>query len=511
MMKTDFRMFRHVGLVSLGTLSSRLLGLVREILMASTFGTKGVASAFFVAFLIPNLFRRLFGEGALSAAFVPHYIHLRDGTSPEKAAATSRSILAWMLRWLGTISLGGIIIASGALSFFNLPEDKALTLLSLRILLPYMIGICLAALMMGILNAHRKYALPAFTPCILNLMWIGVLVLLQYYPEIPLDKKVIWVCWAILLAGFIQFAVQALVVRKLIPSTPRPKQKDPEVSVILTRMAPAALGAAVMQVNVLADRLLAFWVADYGPATLSYSERLIYLPLGLFATALGTILLPEFSGQVQRKDRDQLTATLDRSLRVLSFIMLPAAVGLAVLASPIIRLVYERGEFDATSTLLTSRALLLYAPGLVVFSLAKVFVPLFHAHGDTKTPMKIGAFAVVLNLGFNLLFIFTFPEGWKHAGLAAGTVLSILVQVGILAFLSHRRYAPLHFARIGFSWARQGVACFPLAAVATLASGFLPELPELLHILVTICLSAAAYFFSTWCLRCPEWKELRDH
>jgi putative peptidoglycan lipid II flippase len=510
-MKTEFRMFRHVGLVSLGTLSSRILGLIREVLMASTFGTTGIGSAFFVAFTIPNLFRRLFGEGALSAAFVPQYIRLREGPEPEKAAQTTRSLMQWLVTLLGKITFLVLVLASIMLEMDRWGTATLTTLLCLRILMPYVIGICLAALMMGVLNAHRRYVLPAFTPCLLNLIWIGTLLGLQTATDLTLEEKVLWVAWAILGAGFLQFGVQAMAARRHLRAGPPADSSDPELRLILTRMAPAVMGAAVTQINVLLDRLLAFWVGDYGPAALAYSERLLYLPLGLFATALGTILLPEFSAQVQRKDDAALSSTLDRSLRVITFIMLPASVGMAVLSTPIIQLVYERGVFDAESTLLTARVLLLYTPGLLVFSLAKVFVPIFHAHGDTRTPMRVGAAAVGANLAFNLICIATFPAGWKHAGLAAGTVLSVLLQVGILAMFTHRRYTPLHPGRLLVSFGRQSAACLPLIVVAIGFPTLATELPALLRTPLTILLAAAAYFAATWLLRCPEWRELRDH
>lgn len=510
MMKTEFRMFRSAGLVSLGTLSSRILGLIREILMASTFGTSGVGSAFFVAFTVPNLFRRLFGEGALSAAFVPHFIHLRETRGQEEASRATRGLGRWLVRWLGTVSLTGIVLSTLLLRHQDPGSSAATTLLCLRILMPYVIGICLAALMMGVLNAHRRYALPAFTPCLLNVIWIGALTALHTRSEMALEEKVLWVSWAILGAGFLQFGVQAVAARSVLPRAEPSVNGDPEVSLILRRMAPAALGAAVTQINVLADRLLAFWVGDFGPAALTYSERLIYLPLGLFATALGTILLPEFSTQVQSEDHRAVETTLNRSLRILTFLMLPAAVGLGLLAVPIVRLVFERGEFDSTSTLLTSRALLLYAPGLLVFSVAKVFVPLFHAHGDTRTPMQVGAVAVVANLALNLVFIFSFPEGWKHAGLAAGTVASVLIQVGILAWLTRKRYAELGVGKLLSSWLQQGAACGVMAAWILFLPRVLPALPEALELLIRISTAVVIYFLSTLLLQCPEWKELRD-
>ncbi|MDA3873878.1 MAG: murein biosynthesis integral membrane protein MurJ [Kiritimatiellae bacterium] len=511
-MKTNLRIFRSAGAVSLGTISSRVLGLLREMLMAWTFGTDKIASAFVVAFTIPNLFRRLFGEGALSAAFIPSYVRVREEKGPLSAWQLTRNTVSLLILILGGISFAGMLLCCIALRWRGLPENLVPILSSLRILLPYMIWICLAALMMGVLNSHRKYVVPAFIPCILNACWIAALLVVNRYTAFSDDLKIEVICWVILAAGVLQFALQLPSVWKL--GYRKPEKVDPlgpEVKKVLTLMAPAALGAAVVQLNVLCDRLLALWVGGYGPISLSYAERLIYLPLGIFATALGTILLPEFSNLVQQKDREQLGEVLDRSLRVLMYVMIPAAVGLAVLAVPIVAFIFQRGAFDALSTTLTSRALAFYAPGLIVFGSAKIFVPLFYAHGDTRTPVRIGVWTVLMNLGLNLLFIVSFPDGWKHAGLALGTVLSSLLQVVALAGVCQKRYAHIHWLPVLRSWGRCVLASIPMILAAqwtlremsTQAIGF--------RVPAAILVAGGVYALTTLALRCPEIRELRRH
>lgn len=510
-MRTKSRIFRSAGLVSLGTLTSRLLGLVREILMAGVFGTSQVGSAFFIAFTLPNLLRRLFGEGALSAAFIPAYIKTREEKGLQAAWQLTRNLCSFLVILLGGISLIGMLVSNAVISWGTPGEKTLLVLLASRIMLPYMVGICLAAVMMGVLNSHRKFALPAFTPALLNVIWILALLGMQFRPEWSLEEKMVAMCWAILLAGAGQFLIQVPSVLSLgMKRTEKVTPMGPGVKEVLIRMGPAALGAAVTQVNVVLDRLLAFWVADYGPSALSYSERLIYLPLGLFATALSSILLPEFSGLVQHGQKQEMEETLDRSLRGLMLIMIPAAVGLGVLTVPIIQVVFERGSFDATSTLMTSRALTCYAPGLVVFSAAKVLTPLFYAHGDTRTPVKVGMLAVCANLLLNLVFIVILPEGWKHAGLALGTIASSTLQVGVLLGLIRKRYVPLHGQKILTSLLRHSLACIPMA----FAARFLIQqtwLPPMLMLGLAIGAAMALYGLGVWVLRCPELKELRRH
>jgi len=509
-MKTEPRIFRNTGLISLGTLSSRILGLIREMMMAWVFGTSRVGSAFVVAFTIPNLFRRLFGEGALSAAFIPRYIRVKKESGEIEGWRLTRNVISLLILILGSISFGGMLLCTFALRLLELPTQIQEVLLSLRILLPYMIWICLAAITMGVLNTHRKYGVPAFAPCILNLLWIFALWAVQLKPGLDSEEKVVWICWTILAAGVLQFLVQVPPLRKLGYHRDGPIEPfAPEVKQVLRLMGPAALGAAIVQINVLTDRILALWVADYGPLALSYSERLIYLPLGLFATALGTILLPEFSKLAHDKNRVELGNMVDRSMRVLMFVMIPATVGLAGLAGPIVRLVFERGQFDAESTLFTARALACYAPGLMVFSAAKVFVPLYYAHGDTRTPVKIGALSVLANLCLNLLFIYILPEGWKHAGLALGTVLASFMQVGLLAKMAGTRFANIAWKPMWRSWARQSLCCIPMYFAARQVLSWTTEWAVWISVPMAIGTAVVLYAGLAVLLRVPEIRELR--
>lgn len=434
------------------TALSRILGFAREILMARLFGTSLAKSAFDVAFRVPNLFRRLFGEGALSAAFIPIFSETfeRDGRDAAGTlAARTAGLLAGLLSVVVAVGVMGCHLAAGWVD----PASRAASVLPLlAIMLPYALLICLVALSMGALNAMRHFALPAFTPVVLNVVWIGILVLVC--PRLPEDSsaRVTVLAWGILIAGVLQLGLQIPLLRqlKLRPRFARGGWRDPRVRRILTLMAPAAVGMGVIQLNVCMDGVLALWAADWAPAALTYAERLVYLPLGIFATALGTVLLPTFSRQAAQEDIGALHGTLNAALRHLALIMIPAAVGLMVLASPIVRLAFlsETGAFDAVSAARTTRALWFYAPGLIVFSLQKALTPVFFALKDTLTPTRIAVRMVVLNLLLNVLFVLTWPYEWKHAGLACATVLCSAINALVLAVLVHRRIGSPGWKRI---------------------------------------------------------------
>jgi putative peptidoglycan lipid II flippase len=439
-MTTD--VIRSTASISRFTALSRALGLVREILMATTFGTSLVQSAFVVAFTIPNLFRRLFGEGALSAAFIPIFTESLEKESRERAWVLAHRVMTLSGMVLAAICIAGVLLIGWVTGGASLGPTAAATLPLLRIMLPYMFFICMVALAMGVLNSFHHFAVPAATPVILNGIWIGVLLLVCPRLGATASERIYAVAWGVLIAGIIQLAAQ------LIPLwrhgyRPRPMLPggDPRVWKVLRLMGPAALGMGVMQLNVVMDRLLAFLVGTYAPAALSFSDRLVHFPLGIFAAALGTVLLPVFSGFAARSDTDAIRRTLNESLRAIAFVMVPASVGLAVLATPIIRLSYAwpGGAFGEASTVMTMRALVFYAPGLLVFSVYKVFVPAFYAMQDTRTPVRVGVWSVLLNFVLNMIFICTWPEGYKHAGLALATVLSSVVSCGVLAYLIHRK------------------------------------------------------------------------
>ncbi len=438
---------RRVALVGSMTAISRVAGLAREMLMAHAFGTGLAKSAFDVAFRIPNLFRRLFGEGALSAALIPVYTETREREGPEVANRLVGRVAGLSIAVLGLVTALGILLLLLLEQRMQFGPRWTAIMPLLRIMLPYAPLICLAALIMGVLNSLRHFAIPALAPVFLNLVWILVLVgIFPWLPDNPF-VRIRAVAWGVLAAGAIQVAVQLPVLARhgvrLLPSFHW--RNDPRLKRILTLMAPMAIGAGLIQINVCFDSLLAMWAATWGPSALEYAERLVYLPLGLVGNAFGTVLLPTLSAQAVGMDRSALSLTLERALRNIAVIMSPLAVGLTVLALPAVTLVYRLGDgaFQGESARQTARALAGYAPGLLVFSFYKALTPAFYAMQDTRTPMRVGLVAVVLNLCLNILFVVTWPAGWKHMGIAVATVITSLVNcVTLGVILKNRCGAP---------------------------------------------------------------------
>jgi putative peptidoglycan lipid II flippase len=510
---------RSASLVGGFTMLSRVLGLIRDVFMAGAFGTTMSMSAFVVAFTVPNLFRRLFGEGALSSAFVPVFVKVREEEGDAAAWVLARKMITLVLITLSVFSILGILIATGLMQMPGFGPKMDLILRLLRIMLPYMIFICLVALCMGILNSFHHFSVPAATPCLLNLVMIFSIVVLAPRFGMAPEDRIYGVAWGIFIAGFIQLAAQfpILIRHGYVPGLSL-DMKDRKVMKVLTLMVPAALGAAVTQVNVIVDRLLALWIGPHAPAALFFSERLIYLPLGIFATAMGTVLLPLIAGQVAKNEAKNIQITINQSMRSLLFMMTPAAVGLLIMAPAIVGLIFEWKNFDADSTRYTASALRFYAPGLIVFSLAKIFVPVFYGHQDTKTPMKIGIITVCLNLVLNITFVITWPYELKHAGLAFATVLSETFHAIVLGIIVHRRFGNPGWSdvlRAGLRFALgaglMGLAIFfaydPILSQAKAACS-LPKIPELLAVLLTIVLGVLVYGLSAVVLRFPELREV---
>jgi putative peptidoglycan lipid II flippase len=468
------RILRSVGIISAFTMFSRFLGLARDVLMAGFFGTTLPMSAFVVAFTIPNLFRRLFGEGALSAAFVPVLVETREKEGPEQAWKLSNKVLTLTGLVLIVITVLIILGASAGLFLTGLSDKTALTLSLLRIMMPYMIFICLAAVSMGILNSLHHFAVSSFAPAILNVCWIvAVVTVVPRFGNSP-EEKIYAVAWAVLLAGFLQWAVQwPVLIRfgwkpKFYPEIFQGSEKNPRIRKIMMLMGPAALGMAVSQINVMVDRLLAIWISPAAPAALFFSERLIYFPLGIFATALGTVLLPVFSKHAANENHEEIRLTVGRSLKQLFYVMLPAAAGLFVLATPVVQMIFEWKTFDASSTWMTAIALQCYAPGLIIFSLAKIFVPAFYAMQDTRTPVRIAIYAVLLNLALNISFILILPQAVKHAGIAAATVLAEGFAAVALALILQKRIGKPDWRGIGIGLLRYSLAAIVMCVVVIL-------------------------------------------
>ena len=421
-------MLRAVSVVGRMTLLSRAAGVAREWLLARIFGTATEFSAFVVAFQIPNLFRALFGEGALSAAFVPVYTETLVREGPEEANRLVARVAGLLVAVLGGVTALGILLAL-ALQHWWFPAGSrwAEILPLLRIMLPYAPLICLAALAMGALNALRHFSMPALAPVFLNLINIAALALVC--PFLPDDAglRIRVLSWSVVAAGVVQVAVQlpALARRGVRLRLRCDWRPDARVRRILGLMAPMMLGVGVFQINVVVDQFIAMWAAPWAPAALRFADLVAYLPQGLIGTAFGTVLLAAFSRQAAAGDIAGMAATLERNLRHAWLIVAPAAVALTVLALPVVRFLYlwPGGRFDEQDAVWTMRALAGLAPGLLFFCLWKVLTPAFYALKDTRTPLRVALCGVGLNLGLNVLFVITWPPGWKHVGLAVSTVI----------------------------------------------------------------------------------------
>lgn len=513
------RVIRSAGVVSGLTTISRFLGFARDILLAGAFGTSGAMSAFVVAYRIPNLFRALFGEGALSAAFIPVFVESRRNEGDQAAWRLGRSVFTLIEVTLFVLVAIGIGLATWVLARDGLTPNARLTWSLLRIMLPYLLFICMAAVSMGALNAFGHFAVPAATPWILNIVQIVVILwVCPLFGSTP-EERIFGVAWGILLAGVLQWLAQVPpLLRRGADLRPGINRRDPRLARVLILMGPAALGRAVSQFNVFFATLLAASIGKWAAAALYFSERLIYLPQGIFATALGTVLLPLFSSHGARHDMEGLRRSVNDAVRWILFVMLPAATGLFVLAGPILSMAFERGQFDAQSVLLTARSLRVYCAGLIFFGLGKVIIPAFYGMQDTRTPVRVGILTVAANLAMSLTFRFLWPLEYKHAGLAFSVVAAEALNCLVLARLLERRIGPPDWPAIGRSLARIGIGCVALAAAAAwthvaartalVNAGLATEAARIGATLSGIIAGALTYIAAARLLRSPELAEL---
>jgi len=421
--------------VSALTMLSRLLGLVREQVFALTLGAGAASDAFLAAFRIPNLLRDLFAEGALSTAFVPTYVATLRGKSRAEAYALANRVMTTLTLYLGVVAGAAMLFPEPVVRLVAAgfsPEKAALCATLVRIMMPFLPAISLAVVAMGALNAEEKYTAPALASSMFNL--VAIIGGLAVFVIAPSARSAV-IAWAALaLAGGVaQLAIQVPPLWKtgFRPRfLPDPALRDPGTRRIATLMAPATLGVAAVQINVVVNSSFASLVSDGAISWLSYAFRLMQLPIGVFGVAVGTTALTHLSRDAANADWDSLRATLRRGLRMVLFLTIPSTVGLALLGVPIIRLIYQHGRFTPHATFETARALSGYAIGLAAYAAIKVVAPAFYALGRTRVPLIGSVTAVAANLTWNLL---TFRR-FGHVGLAVGTSIAALVNFFVLAF-----------------------------------------------------------------------------
>ena len=443
---------RHVFTVGGFTAFSRVLGLVREMLQSRLIGAGVEQSAFTLAFAIPNMARKLFGEGALTAAFVPVFRGEVERGEVESAKRLARAVMTMVFLILGAV----VAVAVTGLSVFlnlepgtwnlELGARSVLTVKLVRILFPYMIFICGAAFGMGVLNALGRFVEGAFMPAFLNLIWIATLGTLCFFPGLDVPTRVTVVCWAILAGGAAQMAFLFRCMRKrgygfrfLLPDF-----RNERFRLVWQNTAIAAMGAGAVQVNYMLDQVLGQCAAPWAAGVIGYAERLMDLPLGVVGVAFGTVLLPTFSGHFAKGDVEGAKTCLRKSILQMMVLMVPASIVTFFCAPWIVWLIYEGHAFDATATVRVARALSVYGLGLCFFSIQKCLIPFFQAQNDMKTPLRVSMQTIVLNAILNVLAVVFLPIEWRHVGLAAST--SICAFVGCILFVRTPSFR-LHFQR----------------------------------------------------------------
>ncbi|HQT66528.1 MAG: murein biosynthesis integral membrane protein MurJ [Rhodospirillales bacterium 20-60-12] len=474
-------MIRQAINIGAWTMASRVLGFVRDIMIAALLGAGLQADAFFVALRLPNLFRRLFGEGAFNAAFVPEYAG-RLGHDEAGAARLAEDVSSIMVVWLAGLTLLGILFMPQLIDvlapgFRAVPAKFALAVALSRITFPYLWLICLCALLSGILNARGRFSAAAAAPLLFNICIIGALVVLRRF--VPSTGFAL--AYGVALSGVAQLGMLGWALKRAgVPLRLHRPRLSPGVAVVLRRLGPGLIGAGVTQLNLTIDTIIASLLPAGTVSVLYYADRVNQLPLGVIGAALSTALLPLLSRQLRSGARAEAHGTLNRAVEAGLLLTLPGAAALGVIALPIMLNLFGHGAFSTQDATRSAGALVAYACGLPAFVLVKIFAPGFFARGDTKTPVEIGLAAVALNLGLNLLLM----HPLQQVGIALSTTLAAWFNGGMLCYFLHRRgdFAP--DARLIRRAIRIAAASAAMAAVLLVLRPYLPHVIGLVILVI---------------------------
>lgn len=492
---------------------SRLLGLVREQVFAIQFGAGYAVDAFQVAFRIPNLLRDLFAEGAMNAAFVPTLSQAQHRGGPEAALRLANLVINLLLVTIAVICILGVlaapwIVRGMAPGFADEPGKLGLTTLLTQIMMPYLLFVSLAAAAMGFLNTRRVFFLPALSPTMLNLGLIAAgFLLAPWMPRFGLEPIVAMAAGA-LLGGIGQLAIQIPSMRAQgFRWRPIVSFRDPDVLRMVSLMAPAAVGIAAADVNVFVSTFLASTLAEGSVSWLNYAYRLMQLPIGLFGVAVATVTLAEVARHAAAKNMADLKETLSFSLGLVLFLTVPATLALAVLARPIVALLYEHGRFTSADTIQTARALWGYAVGLAAFSAVRVMVPAFYSLGLARIPVIVS----IASIGATVVLYFVLMGPFQHAGLALATSLGSVMNFAVLAWMLRRRIGGLGGRALAVSAVKILAAAGLAGALAWIVAGWIEStvgmrsIPErLLVVGAGLAVGTFTYFIAARALRVRE-------
>ena len=506
---------KSASIISLVTIVSRVLGYVRDQRIALLLGTTLSADAYVLAYRIPNLFRRLVAEGSMAASFIPVFSGYMQENSRE-AVWDFANRLFWTLALVAAvISILGMVFSPAVVQIFsgaNVARDQAVDLN--RIIFPYLYFIALAALAMGILNSFHIFGLPAATPVMLNIATIlfSFGIVWQHFKDPATSLAV-----GVLVGGVLQFLIQVpMLVRKGMKFNFGISFSHPAIREVARLMLPRLFGIGIGQINLLIDTRFAT-AAKMPPGSLAalyVADRVMELVLGGYAIAVATAILPMMSHQAAVKDYESLKKTLSFSVRIVAFITIPAALGLMVLREPIIRVLFQHGEFVASSTRLTARALLYYAIGLPALATVKLVVPAFYSTKDTKTPVIVASISLVINIVLNIVFLQLFFKQVRNGGPALATALATFFDFFALLIIFRLRYGSMgvmetmrSFAKISLCAGIMGVGCWfgNHYTEFTMHSPFLVQLVVVTGLIIG---ATVLYLALAWIFRCHEIEEV---
>jgi putative peptidoglycan lipid II flippase len=449
------RIARAAGLMSVATFISRVLGYIRDMILAFYLGATGLSDTFFVAFRIPNLMRELFAEGSMASALIPVLTEYQS-REREETVKLVRITFTFILIFVGLVCAAGIYFAPALVTviapgFLESPGKFSTTVLLTRIMFPFLLFISLAALLMGSLNTKRVFFIPALAPAMLNITIITTVFLLVS----RFGEPVVAVAVGVAVGGFVQFAFQCpSFLRQGYSMRPHAGFGHPGLLKIAKLVLPATVGMAVAQINIVVSNILASFLAEGSITYLFYSMRLVQFPIGVFGVAMGMAVLPSLSEHAANKKHDLLRDDFSFALRLLFFISVPAMAGLIALRGPIVNLLFQRGLFDYSATLGTADALLYYATGVWAFVGVRVVTATFYSLQDTRTPVKAAAVALAANILLSLMLM----GPMKHSGLAFANALASMLNFLMLFALLRRKLGRLQTRKIIASLTRTGAA-----------------------------------------------------
>jgi putative peptidoglycan lipid II flippase len=508
------KMLKSSGGIGAATMGSRVLGLVRDQSLAAFMGTHGVAAAFSYAFMVPNLFRRLLGEGALTAAFIPIFKAKEKNEGETSMWRAANAVISGLLVVAPALVLYVMVILSLLLLGGGWDADTRLMFQLMRLMFPYMIFACLGAIFMGILNARGHFFIPALSPAILNVVLIASVWLVAPHFGQTIRTRVFALGLGVLVAGVAQALFQMPAMRAegfryhwISP------WRDPTTREVVAQMIPSALGVAAFQLNVMLTQTLAFGQNKDIVAEFFYAVRLMELPQGVIGLSLATFLLPTLSALAVEKNFGQFRATLRQAVNHLMFINLLAAVLLFTLAEPIIRLLFERGKFNAISTNHVSFGLVCLAPGLISFSLVNILARAFYALKDIKTPMRISIFCLTINLLFTVFFLFGANLGAGALGVANS--LSSFFNLGLLLLALRKKLRTLEMAdctaqlpRLAGAGLAAGLLAWTIRVLWQSDLGHATLLLKMGEVFAPMTAAAVIYFALGWWLNIPSAREM---